>query len=84
MLVDMGSEWLLIFVGERFEVSPILKVLNHGSFDVCKGKELFYDHVRLAITVFSILICKSTCTSLQNFFYIQLAANGEILVCLSA
>ena len=44
VLINMCSEWFLIFVRQSFEISAILEEFNDCLFDVCECKEFFYAH----------------------------------------
>ena len=52
VLIDVGSEGLLVFLCKILEVCSILQELYDSLFDVCKSKEFFHTHADLATGFF--------------------------------
>ena len=51
VFINVSSKWFFVSFLERFKVCTILEELDDTLFDVCKSKEFFDTHVKLAFRV---------------------------------
>ena len=44
VLIDVGSKWFLVFLGQTFKFSSVFKKFDNSLFNICKRKEFFHAH----------------------------------------